>query len=209
MMRIDAISEQPDRAGRYRLSLSDGTTLRLYPQTVADFGLFSGRVLSQQEWESLRQEAGCISARMRSVRIVSASAVSSRDLTRRLVQKGETPEDARQAVAWMEDLGLVDDRETARQVVSRGLNRGYGKSRLRQMLYEKQIPRELWEEALEDLPEPDEAIQHFLEKRLAPGAGPKETKKAVDALMRRGFSWQDIRRVLYARGCDSEGEPEE
>ena len=37
----------------------------------------------------------------------------------------------------------------------------------------------------------------------------EETKKAVDALMRRGFSWQDIRRVLYARGCDSEGEPEE
>lgn len=208
-MRIDAISDKPDRAGRYRLSLSDGTILRLYPQTVADFGLFSGRELSQQEWESLNREAGSMSARMRSVRIVSASAVSSRDLTRRLVQKGERPEDARQAVAWMEDLGLVDDRETAKQVVARGLSRGYGKNRLRQMLYEKQIPQELWEEALEELPEPDEDIRRFLEKRLASDAGPKETKKAVDALMRRGFSWQDIRRVLSARDWDSEGEPEE
>lgn len=163
-MKIESISQKADRAGQYHLKLSDGTTLRLYPQTVAEFHLYAGRELEAEEMEALRQAAGAASAKMRAVRIVSASAVSTRDLERRLRRKGETEADAQAAVAWMQDLQLVDDLDTARQLVRRGLARGYGPGRLRQMLYEKQIPRELWDQVLEDLPEPDEAIAAFLDR---------------------------------------------
>ena len=67
----------------------------------------------------------------------------------------------------MVELQLVDDLDTARQLVRRGLARGYGPGRLRQMLYEKQIPKTLWDQVLEDLPEPDEAIAAFLDRRPA------------------------------------------
>lgn len=208
-MRIESVSEKADRAGQYYVKLSDGRTLRLYPQTLGEFNLYQGRELEEEELTLLRQSAGAVSAKMRAVRIVSASAVSARDLESRLRHKGENPEDAREAVAWMQELQLVDDLDTAKQLVRRGLSRGYGKNRLRQMLYEKQIPKELWEEALAQAPEPDEAITRFLDQRLGPEPDRKEMKKTIDALLRRGYAWQDIRRVLSRRGEDVDGEPEE
>ena len=107
------------------------------------------------------------------------------------------------------ELQLVDDLDTARQIVRRGLSRGYGPARLRQMLYEKQIPRELWDQVLTDLPDPDEAITAFLDRRLGPETNGKELQKTIDALLRRGFAWQDIRRCLTRRGESWDGEPEE
>ena len=195
-MKIESVSQKADRAGQYYLKLSDGCVLRLYPQTVAEFHLYAGRELEAEELEALRQAAGAVSAKMRAVRIVSASAVSARDLERRLRRKGETEADAQAAVAWMEELQLVDDLDTARQLVRRGLARGYGPGRLRQMLYEKQIPKTLWDQVLED-------------RRLSPEPDRKELQKTIDALLRRGFAWQDIRRCLAQRGESVDGEPEE
>lgn len=199
-MRIDSIAKRGGQPVQYELTFSDGSTLRLYPQTLADFGLYVGMELEQEELERLRQAAGKASAKMRAVRIVAASAVSSRDLQQRLRRKGEQAPDAQAAVQWMVELGLVNDRETAKQIVRRGVARGYGEHRLRQMLYEKQIPRSLWEEALSDLPEPDAAISRFLEEKLPPDADQRQTKRVLDALLRRGFAWQDIRRCLGERG---------
>jgi SOS response regulatory protein OraA/RecX len=107
---------------------------------VEDFGLYTGLDLSEDEYKKLQQEAGRMSAKMRAVRIVSASSVSKRDLEQRLVQKGEDPRQAKAAVEWMEDLNLLDDRETARQVVERCIRKAYGLARAKQALYEKRIP---------------------------------------------------------------------
>lgn len=202
-MRLESIADSPDRAGRYLVTFSDGKTLKLYPQTVSDCGLCPGQELTQEAYEALLDAAGSFAARMRAVRIVSASSVSKRDLEQRLIRKGEDPGHAKEAVAWMEELSLVDDRETARQIVARGIARGYGPARVKKMLYEKQIPKSLWEEALADFPDQEEEILSFLRGRLGPGADQKERKKAIDALLRRGHSWSAIRRCL-----DRMGEPE-
>ena len=103
--------------------------MRLYRQTVEDFGLYPGRELSQEELKKLRSAAGAMSAKMRAVRIVSATNVSAKDLEQRLIRKGEDPQQAKAAVNWMEDLSLIDDRQTARQVVESCIRKGYGLSR--------------------------------------------------------------------------------
>ena len=174
--------------------------MRLYRQTVEDFGLYPGLELSQQQMDMLRQSAGAVGAKMRAVRIVSASSVSARDLEQRLVHKGEDPEQAKAAVAWMEDLKLVDDRETARQIVSRCAGKGYGLSRAKQALYEKQIPREYWEDALSDYPDQTEYIMKFLRSRLTDPEDPKQKKRVMDALLRRGHSFGAVRRCLELLG---------
>jgi hypothetical protein len=93
-MRIDSISQSPDRTGRFLVKFSDGSTMKLYRQTVEDFRLYPGMEL--ESLEALRESAGSYSAKMRAVRIVSASAVSKRDLENRLVRKGEDPGQAYQ-----------------------------------------------------------------------------------------------------------------
>ncbi|MBE6924002.1 MAG: regulatory protein RecX [Ruminococcaceae bacterium] len=195
-MRIDSLASRPDRAGRYTLRFEDGSTMRLYRQTVEDFGLYTGMELEEDELERLRIAAGEMSAKMRAVRIVSASSVSKSDLERRLIQKGENPEQAANAVQWMEDLNLLDDWQTAQQLVSRCIAKGYGIARAKQALYEKRIPREYWEEALEDYPDQTDAIVSFLRSRLGDEPDDRTVKRAVDALLRRGHGYGQIRQAL-------------
>lgn len=61
--------------------------------------------------------------------------------------------------------------------------------RAKQVLYEKRIPRELWEAALEDYPDQTEKIADFLRAKLKGSQDPKLQKKAIDALLRRGHSY--------------------
>ena len=203
-MRIEKLSTTADRAGRYRLTLDDGTILRLYRQTVEDFGLFTGMEMTDEEFARLQVAAGQMSAKMRALRIVSASAVSKQDLTHRLVQKGESPEQAKAAVEWMADLDLLDDRKTAEQIVSSCIRKGYGLARAKQALYEKKIPKSLWDEVLADYPDQASYIREYLCAHLDADADQKQIKKVIDALIRRGHSYGTIRRQLDKLDFDTQ-----
>lgn len=208
-MKVESLKTSPDRAGRYWVTFDDGSKMGLYRQTVEDFALYSGKELDEQEAEALRTAAGQMSAKMRAVRIVSAASVSRRDLEARLVRKGEDPKQAKEAVAWMEDLHLVDDRATAEQVVSSCISKGYGLMRAKQALYEKRIPKEYWDEALADYPDQTEKITAFLKSRLDADSDEKQVRRAVDALIRRGHNYGTIRRALDALSFDTEDFQEE
>ena len=198
------MAAQPDRAGRYAVKFDDGTVMRLYRQTVEDFLLYSGKEMEDEEVEKLRLAAGKMSAKMRAVRIVSASSVSKSDLEHRLIQKGESKEDAKQAVEWMTDLDLLDDEKTAQQIVQRCVSKGYGRSRAKQALFEKRIPKELWESVLADYPDQSEKILAFLKTKLGDNWDEKDLRRATDSLLRRGHSYQEIRRALqeHTEGLD-------
>lgn len=196
MMKIDFLSASADRAGRYAVKFSNGTTLRLYRQTVEDFALYNGQEFSEEAFAELKTAASRMSAKMRAVRTVAASSVSKAELERRLVHKGENPAHAKEAVSWMQEMRLVDDLETAKQIVSRCITKGYGKSRAKQALYEKRIPKEYWEEVLADYPDQSEKIKEFLENKLGSIRDEKAVRKVTDALLRRGFTYVQIRQAL-------------
>ena len=208
-MRIESLKTEPDRAGRYWITLDNGKKMALYRQTVEDFGLYSGKELSDEEFGQLEAASGAMSAKMRAVRIVAASSVSKKDLQQRLVQKGEDPSQAAEAVAWMEEMHLVDDEETARQIVSRCAAKGYGLSRAKQALYEKKIPKCYWDAALAEYPDQTEHMLRFLRSRLEDTSDQKEVKKAIDALLRRGHSYAEIRSALQQMMLDPDEFPEE
>lgn len=183
-------------AGRYKIVFSDGSLMRLYKQTVQDYGLYSGLELDLQTFESLKEAAAKMSAKMRAVRIVSASSVSKRDLEHRLIQKGENPDNAKHAVSWLAEMNLLDDQKTAEQIVSRCIGKGYGLARAKQMLYEKRIPKEYWQDALADYPDQTDKIRAYLDAHLPEEPDKKTIKKVVDALIRRGHSYGTIRKVM-------------
>ncbi len=191
------------------MRFEDDSVLRLYRQTLEDFSLYAGQELSEEEMKALKEAAGAMSAKMRAVRIVSASSVSKKDLEHRLIQKGEDPQQAREAVQWMADLDLVDDEKTAEQVVARCIGKGYGLARAKQALYEKRIPKQYWDAALADYPDQLEGIVDFLQSRLTDPQDAAQRRKAIDALMRKGHSYQTIRRALSRLSVDTEDFPEE
>lgn len=208
-MRIELLKTTPDRAGRYFVQFENGAVLRLYRQSVEDFALYSGKELTEEEFQELKRSAEQLSAKMRAVRIVSASSVSRAELENRLIQKGEKPQDARQAVGWLEELSLLDDEKTAEQIVHSCISKGYGLSRAKQALYEKRIPKELWDAALEDYPDQIETITAFLKAKITDAADQRQIKRAVDSLMRKGHSYRVIREALSELSFDSDDFPED
>lgn len=186
------------------MRFDDGSTMRLYRQTVMDFGLYPGLELSDGDMDRLRRAAGAESAKMRAVRILAATSVSKGDMEQRLIRKGEDPVQAKEAVQWLSELELLDDRKTAEQVVSRCAGKGYGLARAKQALYEKRIPKQYWEEALADYPDQSEHIVAFLQSRLSGGYDQKDLRKAIDALLRRGHSYSQIRRGLEKLSVDTD-----
>lgn len=191
------------------MRFADGTVMRLYRQTVEDFGLYTGLELTDMQMSELRTAAGAMSAKMRAVRIVAASSVSKKDLEQRLIHKGENPKQAKAAVDWMADMDLLDDRKTAEQVVQRCIAKGYGLARAKQALYEKRIPKEYWDEVLDDYPDQLDAIVTFLRSRLQKNADEKQLRKAIDGLIRRGHSYGQIRRGLEQLELETDEFPEE
>ena len=182
----------------FELSLSSGEKFRVTLNDVADFSLYTGRELTDDALASVKEAAALSRCKERAMRIISARAMSERELYDRLVEKGETEQNAAAAVAWLVDLHFLNDADYAAMLVRHYAARGYGPRRVRDELYRRKVPKELWDDALSEMPEQDDTIDRLLRSRLR-GADVEDRaalKKATDALLRRGFGWDEIKEAV-------------
>lgn len=193
-MRIERIEASKHKKGRVLLFLEDGSCLKITEQELLDFSLRSGDRLDGEALERLKEAAGVSSTRAAAADLIGRRAMSRRDLERKLREKGAGEAEARYAAEWLEAIGALNDGEYAAALVRHYGGMGYGPARVREKLYEKGIPRELWEEALEELPQDGGQVDAFLQSKLR-GRAPdeKEKRRLTNALLRRGFSWGEVR----------------
>ena len=204
-MKIESLapSAQPD--GPLVCTLETGERLKVPTFLAADLNLYAGRELSEDELSALRAAIARARTRQRAVRILSSTAISRAALEKRLTDKGAVPEDAQDTVQWLDELHLLDDAAVAEQVVRSAVRKGYGRRRIEQILYEKRIPREYWQDALAAIPDMDGALDSFLHRALdGKAVDDKLLKRTTDALLRRGHSWSDIRAALTRYRADLE-----
>ena len=187
------------RPEHYEVKFSDGSSMKMGLAVIADFSLFTGRELSEEEFTAVSEAAGLGRAKERALRIIGTRPLSERELYDRLIEKGESEYHAAAVVARFIELGLINDEEYARMLVRHYAAKGYGLRRIKDELYRHKVSREHWDDALEEMPETDEALDKLLASRMrgAPTSDKIAVKKAADALMRRGYSWEEIRSALY------------
>ena len=202
-MRIDRIERSKHKQGRILVFLEDGACLKITEQELLNFGLRAGDQLEEQQLLRLKEASQISDVKGRAAELIGRRAMSRRDLERKLVEKGASEEEADLAAAWLESIGAINDAEYAALLVRHYGQMGYGPARLREKLYEKGVPRELWEEALEQAPVCEGQIDSFLEKKLRGQCpDPREKKRLTDALLRRGFSWGQIRAAWQRRDVE-------
>ena len=177
--------------GRWLAVLEDGSILRLGEGEVVDFALYAGKELSEGEAEALTQAARRSGLRQKALNLLTSKPMSRRELEQKLRSWEAGEEEAAAIADRMEELGFLNDAAYAAQVVRYYSAKGYGERKLRDELYRRGIPRELWDEALEGAADPSAAIEEFLRKKWRGTLpdDPRELKKASDALARRGYSW--------------------
>ena len=190
--KIEALSED-----KLLLHLEDGSTLRCGPQEMLDFRLRSGMELEEGTLEGLREACAYWAVRRRAAALAAEKAMSAGELRRKLRDKGASPEMAQKAAAWLLDLGVLDERAYAAMVVRHYAAKGYGRKRLEAELYRRELPRELWEEALEEMPDAEARLDALVRKRLGDTTPDrKEVGRLASSLMRRGYSWEEVRAAI-------------
>ncbi len=207
MMRIERIEASKHKKGRVLVFLEDGACLKITEQELLDFGLRSGDELDGDTLARLKEAAGVSNTRAAAADLIGKRAMSRRDLERKLQEKGASEAEARYAAEWLEAIGALNDREYAAALVRHYSGLGYGPARVREKLYEKGVPRELWDEALEELPADGGQVEAFLRSKLR-GRVPdeKEKRRLTNALLRRGFPWGEVKSAWRRMGEEIEQE---
>ena len=188
--------------GRWLAVLEDGSILRVGEGEVVSFALYTGKELSEEEAAQLQDAARRSGLKTRAIELLMRKPQSRKELVRKLLEWEASEEEASAICARMEELGYLDEREYARRIVRHYAAKGFGERKLRDELYRRGIPRELWEEAMAQIEDNSQAIDAFLEKKLKGSHDPKDIKRASDALARRGFRWPEINEALRRYGME-------
>ena len=201
-MVIQELKPSRRAEGRWLAVLEDGSILRLGEGEVVAFALYAGKELSDEEAEALTAAARRSQWKEKALSLLSVKSQSRGELERRLEQWGASGEEADAICARLEELGYLDDRAYAARVVAWVTARGCGARKARDELYRCRVPRELWDEALEQAPDSAGQIDRFLAAKLH-GRAPEEAEKRrlTSALLRRGFTWGDVREAWGRLGA--------
>ena len=191
--------------GRWLAVLEDGSVLRVSEGEVIDFALYTGKELTEEEGAALTASARRSGLKEKTLALLMHKPMSRRELERKLKEWEAAPEESAAICDRMEELGYLNDREYAARVVRHYCAKGFGEKKLRDELYRRGVPRELWDAALAQAADPAESIDAFVAKKLA-GKAPdrKELEKVSAALARRGHSWSDIRDALNRYGAETD-----
>jgi regulatory protein len=154
---------------------------------VVRAGLVVGRTLDRETARALARELRRSRALADAVRVLRHRDVSRRRLDERLARRGARPEARADALAALEQAGLVDDARVAAARARSLADRGYGDAAIRFALEGEDVAPALIEEALAALePERERAL------RLLPDGA---DAKALRRLAARGFSVETVEDV--------------
>lgn len=185
---------------KFKVKLSDGSVIYIDSETVVKFHLDTSTEYDEEDFEEILSDSEYNIAKNRAFNILEYRAHTEKELFDKLCQK--TDEDTANAVVEkMRDIGLVNDRALLKDKLENLLNvKKYGTTRAINELCLKGFDRDEIKETIEEM-EYDEysTVCEIIEKKyleeLTEG-DIKTRQKVVAALMRRGFSYDDIKSAI-------------
>lgn len=222
-MKIEKLEPSQHKRGRWLVWLDDASVVRIGEGDVVSLGLYAGKELSEEEGEALCAAGEKSRLMERAVNLLAQRPMSRKELLDKLctplrqkrekypydkLDDGPDPElvqrrkealreVAEEVAGRLTDLGLLNDGEYARTVVHHYAAKGYGPRKIRDELYRRGVPREYWEEAMEEREPDGDQVLKLARQKLRGGSPSRENlKKVSDYLARRGYGWDEISAAL-------------
>ena len=172
--------------------------------TLMSSGIKAGADVIEDELEELKEKSDINRAKEKALYLIEYRARSRREITDKLVPLyGEAAAEA--AVERLEELGLINDEDFARDLARQLMERKkYSAGRTVFELVKKGIDKELAEEITEELDDdPSARITEILNTRYRGRlSDEKGVNRAVSGLRAMGYSWYDIKDALYEMDID-------
>ncbi|MGN0967908.1 MAG: regulatory protein RecX, partial [Oscillospiraceae bacterium] len=145
-MTISKLAPSKRVEGRWLAFLEDGTILRLGENEVIQFALYAGKELDEAETAALLESARRSGLKEKALELLSRKPQSRKELERKLREWEAGEEEIAALCDRMEELGYLNDASYAAQVVRHYSAKGFGAKKLRDELYRRGVPRDLWDE---------------------------------------------------------------
>ena len=194
-MLITAI--EPRRKGLSALFIDGEFAMNLDTQALLENRFDVGRDISDEDLKEMIELSNERRAKEKALWLISYRSHSKKELKDKIRRTCDDSA-AEKAVERMEELGLVNDGEFARQFARKLLLQKKMARRAAMLeMSRKGIDKETAEAALDEIDvDYRENIRYIIEKKYRDIGDEKIKRRAVAALQRLGYGWDDIRAVL-------------
>ncbi|MBR2454734.1 MAG: RecX family transcriptional regulator [Clostridia bacterium] len=155
--------------------------------------------INEEELTELLDSVSFRRAYNKGLDFLSRRPFGTKELIKKLCEKGHEKEASQKACERLIELGLLNDEEYARILANDLLERkSYSIKRIKQELAFRGIDREIVENTVDSLDnDPQKSIIILVKKKyINKLSDEKGKKRTVDALLRLGYSYSDIKSAL-------------
>lgn len=191
----------PTKQGRLALFFDDEFKFSVDLETIAEFALQKDKSFTDDEYENLFHETQYKKAKEKAFKLLGYKSYTRYLLKQRLLREEFNEEVVEEVLCRTEELGFINDVDYARRCAADLLNfKKYSLSRIRQELRHRGVSDFDIDEALENLIEevdPQEQITQLIQKKyLKYLSDEKGRRKTVNALLRLGYNYSQIRQAM-------------
>lgn len=195
-MKITEI--KPSKLHLNLISFSNGEEISLDKDVCAEHCLMVDMEIDCDELKKLKFQSDYVRAKSRALWYLDRMDYSEKALYDKLILKGFDKKACSAVIAKFIELGLLDDRRYAERLCEKLLNSGNSKRAAAQKMMQKGLSYDLCKEILEET-EADEGdtLSKLIERKyLEKLSDSNNYHKVYAALVRRGFSYSDVRNAL-------------
>ena len=192
--RIEPVSKT-----RYKVFIDGQFAFALYKGELSRYHIVDGSEIDENVYQILYKD-NVKRAKLRAMHLLSDMGRTESQLRTKLLQGGYPQKIVDEAITYVKSFGYINDREYARNFVE---SRKEKKSRkeIYAALCKKGLDSELIKEALDECYAGEDSLQAIKallrKKGYHPGnADLKENQKIIGYLVRKGFQYEDIRKVV-------------
>lgn len=189
------ISHTQGRGKKIHLFLDEEYQITTDIDFWAEHFFKDGDEISENQWQDLVNQINYKKAIDKCYDLLSRRDHSIKELRTKLLRTID-PEMAEKAIERMVELGYLDDEKYARKLVQHlAEGRKMSKSFVKQEMFKRGVPNDIISVAMEDyeFDSVSSIIELLLTKYKNKLNAEDGSKKVVAALMRKGFSYLDIR----------------
>ncbi len=193
--RLEAVTKT-----KYKVFIDGQFAFVLYKGELSRFHLEEGEETDPETVKKIRDEVVLKRAKLRSLHLLEDMPRTESQLRGKLKDGLYPPDVIEDAIAYVKSFGYLNDEAYARDFIE---TRKGKKSRqeIYGLLMQKGLDKKLVSEALEEAYQPGdarEAVRSLMQKRHydPETADESERQKFLAYLVRKGFSYEDVREIL-------------
>ena len=193
------ISHTKGRGKKIHLLLDDEYQITTDIDFWAEHYFKDGTEITQEEWESLTNSIYYKKAVDKCYDLLSRRDHSVKELKTKLLRTVDE-KNADKAIEKMLELGYLDDEKYARNLVKYlAQTRNMSKNHIKQEMFKRGIPNEIIILVMEDyeFDNVSSVVDLILTKYRNKLNNEDGNKKVIASLMRKGFSYSDIKNAFY------------